>query len=109
MRRLKDLAVRIVEQEGFQVNPTKVKEADRSQKQEIAGIIVNRKPSLGRGEYKELRAIVHNCLKHGPVSQNRGNLPNFKGHLRGRISHLQQVNAKLACKILSDFNKIAWD
>ncbi|MGH9680524.1 MAG: reverse transcriptase family protein, partial [Candidatus Acidiferrales bacterium] len=97
VQRLKGLTVRIVEQEGFLVNPKKVKEADRSQRQEIAGIIVNRKPSLGRREYKQLRAIVHNCLKHGPTSQNRESFPNFKGHLRGRISHLQQVNAKLGC------------
>lgn len=109
VKRLKGLAIRIVEQEGFKVNPTKVKDFDRSEKQEIAGIVVNRKPSLGRDEYRQLRAIVHNCLERGPSSQNRGNLPNFRAHLRGRISHLHQVNTKLGSRLLSDFNKIVWD
>jgi RNA-directed DNA polymerase len=107
--RLKGLAMRIVEQEGFKVNPTKVKERGRSEEQEIAGIVVNRKPSLGRNEYRELRATIHNCLKNGPRSQNREGLPNFREHLRGRISHLQQVNARLGYELVSEFNRIAWD
>lgn len=107
--RLKGLAVRIVEQEGFQVNPAKIKEAARCQKQEIAGIVVNKKPSLGRSEYKTLRAIVHNCVIYGPESQNKNHLPHFRDYLRGRISHLQQINRKLAIDLLSEFKMIVWE
>lgn len=109
VKRLKGLTIRIVEQEGFKVNPTKIKEPDRSKSQEIAGIIVNRKPSLGRDHYKELRAIIHNCLKNGPASQNRNGVASLKDHLRGRVSHLQQINKRLGDQLLLQFERIAWD
>src|SRR4029077_7261973 len=90
VKRLKSLAVRIVEQEGFLVNPAKVKPMDHSERQEVAGIVANKKPSLGREKYRDLRGTVYNCAKHGPESQNRDGHPDFKAHLRGKISHLQQ-------------------
>jgi RNA-directed DNA polymerase len=107
--RLKGLAARIVEQEGFKVNTNKIKDPDRSEKQEIAGIIVNRKPSLGREPYRQLRAIIHNCVTKGPASQNKENLPNFREHLRGHVSHLQQINPKLGHQLLAEFDKIVWE
>jgi RNA-directed DNA polymerase len=109
LKRLKGLTIRIVNQEGFKVNPTKVKDPDRSERQEIAGIIVNKKPSLGRDQYKKLRAILYNCVKHGPESQNREHHSNFMGHLRGHIAHLKQVNPKLGSHLLESFNKINWN
>jgi RNA-directed DNA polymerase len=108
VKRLKGLAVRIVEQEGFRVNPAKVKPMDHSERQEIAGIVVNKKPTLGREKYRELRATVYNCVKHGPESQNRKGHLNFKAHLRGKISHLQQVNPKLGNQLLQLFDEIKW-
>ncbi len=108
VKRLEGLAIRIVEQEGFTINPKKVKKASRSEKQEIAGIVVNKKLSLGKEAYRELRAIVHNCLKYGPESQNKQNSPTFRRHLRGRIAHFQQVNPNLGSKLLSEFEKVIW-
>jgi RNA-directed DNA polymerase len=108
VKRLKGLAVRIVEQEGFRANPAKVKPMERSERQEIAGIVVNKKPTLGREKYRELRATIYNCVRCGPGSQNREGHPNFKAHLRGRISHLQQVNPNLGNQLLNLFDKIPW-
>ena len=109
LKRLKPLTIRIVNQEGFNVNPTKVKDPDRSERQEIAGIFVNKKPSLGRDHYKKLRAILYNCVRFGPESQNRECHPNFMGHLRGHIGHMIQVNPKLGYQLLESFNKIGWN
>jgi RNA-directed DNA polymerase len=109
VKRLKGLAIRIVEQEGFKVNPTKVKDPDRGKRQEIGGIIVNKKPSLGREHYRKLRAILYNCAKYGPESQNQVRHPNFKSHLRGHIAQLKQVNPKLGSRLLGYFNKINWN
>jgi len=109
VRGLKGLAIRIVEQEGFQVNPAKVKDPDRWKRQEIGGIVVNKKPSLGRDHYRKLRAIICNCVRDGPESQNRERHPNFMGHLRGHIAHLEQVNPKLGSRLLRSFNKINWN
>jgi len=108
VERLKGLACRIVEQEGFNANPEKIKPLARSERQEITGIVVNRKPSPGRQEYRNLRAQIHNCLRYGPSSQNFTSHPNFRGHLLGRISQFQHVNPKLGDQLRSEFNKIHW-
>lgn len=109
VRRLKPLVMRIVEQEGFGVSPEKVKDLSHSQKQELAGIITNKKPSLGRDDYRRLRAIIHNCQRYGANSQNRGGIPYFKDQLRGRISYLQQINPILGARMLCEFYKIPWE
>jgi hypothetical protein len=102
------LIVRIVRQEGFKVNPEKVKVMFRDQCQELTGNVVNKKVSPGREAYRELRAILHNCLLRGPESQNRSNHPNFKQHLRGRIAQFQYLNPKMGKKLLADFKRIQW-
>jgi RNA-directed DNA polymerase len=109
VKRLKGLTIRIVEQEGFKVNPTKVKDPDRWKRQEIGGIVINKKPSLGRGHYRKLRAIIYNCVKYGPESQNQARHPHFMSHLRGHIAHLKQVNPKLGSRLLEYFNEINWN
>lgn len=109
VRRLKSLVIRIVEQEGFGVNPEKVKDLSHCEKQELAGIVTNKKPSLGRDDYRRLRAVIHNCQKHGANSQNQGGIPYFKEQLRGRISYLQQINPILGARMLCEFYKIPWE
>jgi len=66
VKRLKGLTIRIVEQEGFRTNPTKVKDLDRSERQEIAGIIVNKKPSLGRTTTKSSVRSYATALNMAP-------------------------------------------
>ena len=106
--RLRGLVLRIIEQEGFTVNADKIKVRYRHERQELAGIVINRKPSLGRVHYRSLRAIIHNCVKHGPEGQNRERVPLFREHLRGRISYLHHVNPSLGKNLLREFEKIQW-
>ena len=106
--RLKGLMIKIVEQEGFKVNPSKVKVMERHERQELAGNVVNRKLSRGRSEYRELRAIIHNCAKSDPQAQNLSGHPNFEAHLRGRIAQFQFTNAELGAKLLAKFDQIIW-
>lgn len=108
VRRLKGLVIRIIEQEGFDVNPKKVKEMPRESRQELTGVVVNKKPSAGRAKYRELRALLNNCATKGPESQNTLGHPNFKAHLRGRIAHVQGLNPKLGAKLKAQFEKIQW-
>jgi hypothetical protein len=106
--RLKRLLCKIIEQEGFKPNPSKLKVMPRYSRQEITGIVVNKKSSPGRGLYRELRAIIHNCVKYGPETQNRGLHPNFRAHLRGRIAQFQYLNPRMGSQVLSEFDKICW-
>jgi RNA-directed DNA polymerase len=106
--KLKGLTVRIVEQEGFKANPDKVKVMSRSQPQELAGNIVNNKNGPGRPKYRDLRAIIHNCLRYGPETQNREIHPHFQQHLRGRIAQFTYLNPRLGDQLLTEFKKIRW-
>ncbi len=106
--RLKPLILRIIEQEGFTANPDKVKVMPRDGRQELAGNVVNKKNGPGRLKYRELRAILHNCIRLGPDSQNRSMHPKFREHLRGRITQFQYLNPRLGQQLLADFQKIQW-
>lgn len=108
VRRLKGLVLRIIAQEGFQASPGKVKEMPREGKQELAGVVVNKKTSVGRTTYRKLRAILHNCVTRGPGSQNTKGHPRFKEHLRGKIAHVQGLSPRLGDLLLAQFNRIQW-
>lgn len=90
----------IVEQEGFRLNLKKTHLMRPSQRQEVCGIVVNQKCNLRRGEYDKLKAILHNCAKHGVESQNWQKHPEFLSYLRGKIAMLSQVHATRAEKLM---------
>ena len=72
--------------EGFVEHPEKTRVMGQGRRQEVTGVVVNAKPSLGREERRRLRAILHNAARHGLASQNREQHPDFAGHLRGLVS-----------------------
>jgi len=53
---------------------------------------VNRQPSLRRHDLELLEAILTNCVRFGPESQNRSALPDFQAHLEGRIGFVEMIN-----------------
>lgn len=108
VKKYKNLVCRIVRQEGYEVNPEKVKIMHCYERQEIAGIVVNKKLSLGRKEYRILRAIIHNCIVQGPESANRQGHPKFRAHLRRRVAYLQSISPRLGRHLLHELQKIQW-
>ena len=41
---------------------------------------------------QKLEAMLTNCVRFGPESQNREKLPDFHGHLEGRIGFVEMIN-----------------
>jgi hypothetical protein len=80
-----------------------------AQRQKSAGIVFNETLNLDRREFDRLKAIVHNCVRFGPASQNRNGLPNFRLHLEGRINWLTQLNPVKGEKLRLEFEKIDWE
>jgi len=95
-------------EEGFTVNHRKTREMHRSHRQVLTGIVVNDKLNVRRETYDELKAILHNCVRHGPASQNRGAHADFRAHLAGRIEHVASVNAAKGEKLRAAFARIEW-
>lgn len=99
----------ILLEEGFTAAHRKTKIMPSSVSQRAAGLVLNQHPALPRRERDELKAILTNCLRHGPASQNRRAVPDFRAHLLGRLSHAAHVHQAGALKLRSIFDAITWD
>jgi RNA-directed DNA polymerase len=102
------LATQIIRSERFRVNAAKRKVVRNGSRQVIAGVVVNEKPNVSRREFDRLKAILTNCLRHGPASQNRDAHADFAAHLRGRVAHVTHVNPARGAKLLGLYEQIDW-
>jgi RNA-directed DNA polymerase len=108
VNRLRKWVIRIVIEEGFEINAAKTQVKSASDRQAVTGLIVNEKPNIRRRDFDTLKAILTNCLRHGPASQNRENHPHFRAHLRGRIAFVASINPARGAKLLAIYDRIAW-
>lgn len=95
--------------ENFNVNFHKTRIQHRSQQQRATGIVLNRHANVPRQDFDQLKAILHNCVRHGPTSQNRDGVANFRQHLLGRINWVMQLNPTRAQKLQTIFAAINWN
>jgi RNA-directed DNA polymerase len=102
-------AAAVALEEGFHVNHRKTRVMRQGVRQHLAGLVVNRKLSLQRRELELLEAILTNCARLDPVSQNRSGHPNFRAHLEGRIGFVEMVNRAKGQRIRMIFDKIRWE
>ncbi len=99
----------IAQEEGFRINFRKTRWMRASQRQHFCGITVNQHPNLSRKEYDQLKALLHNCIKFGPVSQNHDQHSDFRRHLEGRVSHAMHLNPHRGAKLRDMLWLINWD
>ena len=78
----------------------------RGVRQRLAGLVVNEQISLRRADLEILEAILTNCARHGPESQNRQGLPAFRAHLEGRIAFVEMVNRTKGQQLRTIFTAI---
>ena len=77
--------------------------------QHVTGVVVNVRPNISRKTFDELKAIITNCVRHGPGLQNRSAHKDFRAHLLGRIAHLKSIHAERGERLLAIFAKIDWN
>lgn len=102
------LATKIIRDERFRVNKAKRKVQRFHDRQRVTGVVVNEKPNVSRDQYDRLKAILTNCIRHGPLTQNRDSHPAFAAHLRGRICHVTFLNEPRGQRLLALFERIDW-
>ena len=107
-RTLLHVATEIVESEGFVVNARKTRLMRRGARQQVTGIVVNDHLNVPRPSYDALKAVLHNCARHGPAAQNRDGVPDFRAHLDGRVAWVEAVNPSRGAKLRRIFEAIAW-
>ena len=106
--RVRRAVIGIVAAEGFMMNVRKSRTLPRSLRQTVTGIVVNATPNIARDEFDRLKAILTNCVRHGPSTQNRQNHPDFRAHLLGVLSHVSAVNPNRVEKLRAIFAQIDW-
>ncbi|AXF26037.1 RNA-directed DNA polymerase [Burkholderia pyrrocinia] len=108
VERLQVRVAAIALEEGFALQLRKTRVMRRGARQQLAGVVVNRHPNLARDEFDLLKAILTNCIRRGPASQNRDAHPDFRAHLAGRVAHAAALNAARGAKLCALFDRIAW-
>ena len=103
------LVQQIVRQERFYVNKLKRRVLRANQRQTVTGIVVNEKTNVSRTDYDQLKAILTNCLRHGPSTQNRFQADSFFHHLQGCIAYVNMLNPARGAKLKALFARIDWN
>lgn len=98
----------ILLEEGFQPNHRKTRIRRQGQRQHAAGLVLNEKPNIDRREFDRLKAILTNCLRHGPDSQNCGGYPDFRAHLQGKLAWVAFIHPGKGAKLQAIFDRIDW-
>lgn len=98
----------IIRTERFHSNRKKRQVLRRHQRQLITGVVVNERPNICRQDFDALKAVLHNCVTHGPSTQNRDQHPNFTAHLAGRIAHVAAFHPARAEKLRKLYARIDW-
>lgn len=98
----------IVLEEGFRTNHRKTRVMRQGVQQHAAGIVLNEKPNIDRREFDRLKAVLTNCARHGPASQNREGHPDFAAHLQGRLAWIRFIHPGKEAKLRAIFERIDW-
>ena len=123
----------IIKKNGFEVNEQKIFLNSYKERQEVTGVVVNKKLNVKREYIKNIRAILNKCEKNGVYNTakdyiNKGFCKNkkiennkenpkyeivinnwFKEVLKGKLNHIAFIrgrNDKVFLKYAEQFNKI---
>ncbi len=98
----------IIADEGFRPNLRKTRVLRSSARQRLVGLTINARPNVARHERDRLEAILTNCVRHGPATQNRANHPDFRAHLEGRVAWVGSVNPRHEARLRALLDAVDW-
>jgi RNA-directed DNA polymerase len=99
----------ILQEEGLRVNHRKTRVMRQGVRQHLAGLVTNEKVNVVRRDFDQLKAVLTNCVRHGPESQNRGGRPDFRSHLQGKVSFVEMINSAKGKRLRNIFEQIPWE
>ncbi len=95
-------------EEGFKLNTRKTRMMRAGTRQQVTGLVINRLPNIAREEFDRMKAILTNCARHGPESQNREGRAHFRDYLAGKVAYVRMVNPARGTKLQRLFDLIVW-
>jgi len=96
-------------EEGFVINTRKTRIMRAATRQQVTGLVINRHPNLPRRTFDHFKAILTNCIRHGPASQNRSDHHNFRAYLQGMVSYALMVNPNRGKLLQALYQQIGWN
>jgi hypothetical protein len=108
-RRFEILVAVIAYEEGFAINHRKTRIMRSGVRQKVTGLVVNARPNVTREEFDRLKAILTNCVRTSPATQNRNGVSDFRAHLAGSVAHVTAVNPLRGTKLWKIFREIVWE
>jgi RNA-directed DNA polymerase len=106
--RLIAAVAQIAGDEGYAVHPGKTRVMPARGQQRVTGLVVNAGLNIARADFDALKAILTNCVRHGPAGQDRSNHADFRAVLNGRVSWVEQVHGGRGAKLRALFEQIEW-
>ncbi len=106
--RFLDAVETVVRDEGFRLHARKTAVLPRAGRQTLGGLVVNQTPQVARTEVDLLRAVLHNCLRHGPDSQNTEGHADFRAHLTGRVAWVAQHSPTRGARLRAQLAAVDW-
>lgn len=107
--RFQDMVKHISLDCGFRIHSGKTRWMRQGERQSALGVILNERPNIAREQYDRLKAVLHNCVVHGPESQCDHDLEEFRETLAGRIAFVVSVNTAKGHKLKAKFQQIDWN
>ena len=98
----------ILLEEGFAVNHRKTRIMRQGVRQQLAGLVTNRHPNVMHRDFDRLKAVLTNCVRLGPESQNREGRPRFQAHLQGRVAFVESINPGKGKRLRTILERIQW-
>jgi hypothetical protein len=98
----------ILQEEGFRVNHRKTRIMRGGVRQHLAGLVVNERVNVRRSDFDALKAVLTNCVRLGPETQNRDGHPGFRSHLEGRVGFVESINVDKGKRLRAILERIVW-
>jgi RNA-directed DNA polymerase len=105
---IRRVVTQIAKEEGFLVATDKTSVRHRHERQLVCGVVVNERANVPRHMFDRLKATLHDAARHGPTVANRGNLPNFRAHLQGRVAWVAQLHPARGRRLQALLDQIDW-
>lgn len=96
---------KVLSDEGLTIHPKKIRVMQKSERQEVTGIVVNRQASISREKLRKFRALLHHIKTKGHENAlwNGGSLSNA---ICGYVSFIKMVSPAKAEKFLKQINEL---
>ena len=98
----------IASEEGFKVNTRKTRMMRQGVRQQVTGVVVNRRTNVPRAQFDALKATLTNCVRHGPQSQNREARTDYRAYLAGKVAWVKMLNLAKGERLQKLLAAIAW-